>query len=658
MTEFQAVVLGILQGAGEFLPISSSAHLALAPKIFGWEYQGLAYDVMLHMGTLLAVLVYFAKDWVNILRDGFVRPRQKEGRLLWLLAAGSIPAGIGGLLLHDMAETVFRDPRGIALNLIFFSLVIYLADRKAKQTLNETSFTLKDALLIGLAQTIALMPGASRSGMTIMAALFLGYSRPAAARLSFLLGTPVIFGAGLLEAAKLTSGDINTAFVCGVVSSFVSGLVGIGLFLAWLKKHSLTPFLVYRVILGAGIFFFFMNNAKPSQDFVLLVPSICAPLVSTGTLKSGDSFDSTFGRKVPYADIRALEKALKKAGAGVLQPGDIYAVSFSTPGAAMDCGLNAVHLRRRNSEIVMDFVLARGENLYSISRKGDNFEPEKSRVPASTVSFSVQGVLDSSLWEAMRVSSVPAGMIMEFADIFAWEIDFLTEPRKGDTFALVWEECRTALGVPCPARVLGAVYRGEETGEKHAFYYGASYYNETGGSLRRAFLRAPLSYRRISSYFSKARFHPILRIYRPHNGIDYAAPSGTPVSSVADGTVVYKGWKGGYGNFIELRHGGGYVTGYGHLRAYAKGIKTGTRVSQGQVIGYVGKTGLATGPHLDFSIKSNGRYANFLKINPPPATKLTGTELQRFISGIEPLNDKFQFLFRSGQNRERQNENL
>ncbi|HOX22482.1 MAG TPA: undecaprenyl-diphosphate phosphatase, partial [Elusimicrobiales bacterium] len=373
MTEFQAVVLGILQGAGEFLPISSSAHLALAPKVFGWEYQGLAYDVMLHMGTLLAVLVYFSKDWVNILRDGFVRPRQKEGRLLWLLAAGSIPAGIGGLLLHDMAETVFRDPHWIAFNLIFFSLFIYLADRKARQALDETSFTLKDALLIGLAQTIALMPGASRSGMTIMAALFLGYSRPAAARLSFLLGTPVIFGAGLLEAAKLTSGDINTAFVCGVASSFVSGLVVIGLFLAWLKKHSLTPFLVYRVMLGAGIFFFFMNNAKPSQDFVLLVPSICAPLVSTGTFKSGDSFDSTFGRKIPYADIRALEKALKKAGAGVLQPGDIYAVSFSTPGAAMDCELNAVHLRRRNSEIVMDFMLARGEDLYSVSRKGDGF---------------------------------------------------------------------------------------------------------------------------------------------------------------------------------------------------------------------------------------------------------------------------------------------
>jgi undecaprenyl-diphosphatase len=642
MTEFQAVVLGILQGAGEFLPISSSAHLALAPKIFGWEYQGLAYDVMLHMGTLLAVLVYFAKDWVNILRDGFTRPRQKEGRLLWLLAAGSIPAGIGGLLLHDLAETTFRDPRCIAVNLIFFSLFIYLADRKARQTLDETSFTLKDALLIGLAQTIALMPGASRSGMTIMAALFLGYSRPAAARLSFLLGTPVIFGAGFLEAVKLTLADINAAFVFGVLSSFVSGLAVIGLFLAWLKKHNLGPFLIYRVLLGTGILCFFMNNTNPPRDFVLLAPSVCAPVVSTGTFKSGDSFDSTLGHKIPCGDIRAIEKALKKAGAGVLQPGDIYAVSFSTPGAAMDCELNAVHLRRRNSEIVMDFMLARGEDLYSVSRKGDGFESAKGNVPVSSITFTAQGALESSLWYAMRASSVPAGVIMEFADIFAWKIDFLTEPRKGDTFALIWEERRTALGVLCPAKILGAVYHGVETGEEYAFRYRDSYYNEKGASLRRAFLRAPLSYRRISSYFSRARFHPILRIYRPHNGIDYAAQSGTPVSAVADGTVAFAGWKGGYGKFIELHHGGTYVTGYGHLRSFAKGLRAGKKVSQSDVIGYVGMTGLATGPHLDFSIKKNGRFVNFLKLDLPPAASLKGAELESFANEIRSLKNKLE----------------
>ncbi|MBU2574733.1 MAG: peptidoglycan DD-metalloendopeptidase family protein [Elusimicrobia bacterium] len=645
MTEFQAAVLGILQGAGEFLPISSSAHLALAPKLFGWSYQGLAYDVMLHMGTLLAVLVYFAKDWVKILHDGFAHPRRKRGRLLWLLAAGSIPAGIAGLLLHDLAETAFRDPRWIAFNLIFFSLFIYLADRKPAQLLNETSFTLKDALLIGLAQTIALMPGASRCGMTIMAALFLGYSRPAAARLSFLLGTPVIFGAGLLEAVKLTPADLNAAFACGVAASFISGLAVIGLFLAWLKKRGLAPFLIYRVLLGAGILCLPMNNEKPSsRSFVLLAPSPWAPSVSTGAFRPGDSLDSVFGQKIPSTDILAIEKALKKAGAGVLQPGDIYAVSFSSCGEVTDFTPDAIHPcpHYRTSRTVADFVLARGQELYSVSRKGREFGAQKGAVPVITSGREPRGTVENSLWEAMSGQSAPPAVIMGFADIFAWKIDFLTEPRKGDSFALLWEERRTALGAPCPAKITGAAYRGEETGEEYAFYYGNSYYDEKGGSLRRTFLRAPLSYRRISSYFSRSRFHPILRIFRPHNGIDYAAPSGTPVSAVADGTVTFAGRKGGYGKFIELRHGGTYVTGYGHLRSFAKGVRAGKQVTQGEVIGYVGRTGLATGPHLDFSIKKNGRFVNFLKLELPPAASLKGAELKSFIETIKPLKDKLK----------------
>lgn len=652
MTEFQALILGALQGAGEFLPVSSSAHLALVPWTFGWQYQGLAYDVMLHLGSLFAVLVYFAKDWANILRDGFTRPARKEGLLLWLLAAGSVPAGIAGLLLHNQAETAFRDPRWMAFNLVFFSLFIYLADRRAGQSRNETSFTLKDALLMGCAQTIALLPGASRSGMTIMAALFLGFSRPSAARLSFLLGTPVILGAGLVEAVKLSPADINAPFFWGVASSFVVSLAVIGFFLAWLKKRSLGPFLLYRVLLGAAIFGLFVNDKKRApEDFVLIAPTVCAPAVSTGTFRSGDSLDSAFGQRISGADIRAVEKALKKAGAGTLQPGDIYAVSFSTPGAATDCALNAVHHQRRNSGMIIDFALARGENLFYVSRKGDSFVSAKSGVPVSGVVHAAGGELQSSLWDAMSAVSVPPGVIMEFADIFAWKIDFLTEPRKGDSFALIWEERRTALGAQCSARVLAAVYRGGETGEERAFRRGDSYYDEKGASLRRAFLRAPLSYRRISSYFNPRRRHPVLRIFRPHNGIDYAAPAGTPVSAVADGTVIFRGRKGGYGNFIGIRHGGGYVTGYGHLRGYAKGIRAGKKVSQGEVIGYVGMTGLATGPHLDFSVKSNGRYVNFLKINPPPAAGLKGAELGAFQAEINPLEEQLERIRRPAGGR-------
>jgi undecaprenyl-diphosphatase len=257
MTELQAIILGILQGAGEFLPVSSSAHLALAPKVFGWQDPGLAYDVMLHLGTLLAVLAYFAKDWLRIFSDAVRRPGEPAGRMLWLLAAGSVPAGVAGLALNHAAETAFRDPRWIAFNLIFFSVFIWLADRKPAQALGEDAFTLKHALLIGLAQSLAIMPGASRAGMTIMAALLLGYSRSSAARLSFLLGTPIILGAGLMEMRKFTPASVDAAFVSGLAASFLTGLAVIWFFLAWMKKRGLAPFIIYRVLLGAAIMWMF-----------------------------------------------------------------------------------------------------------------------------------------------------------------------------------------------------------------------------------------------------------------------------------------------------------------------------------------------------------------------------------------------------------------
>ncbi|MDP2866837.1 MAG: peptidoglycan DD-metalloendopeptidase family protein, partial [Elusimicrobiota bacterium] len=259
--------------------------------------------------------------------------------------------------------------------------------------------------------------------------------------------------------------------------------------------------------------------------------------------------------------------------------------------------------------------------------------------------------LQSSLWEALSAAGAPPGVIMDFADIFAWKIDFLTEPRKGDRFALVWETRKTALGAACGARITGAAYAGAETGEARGFYHGGSYYDEKGASLRRAFLRAPLSYRRISSYFSKARFHPVLRIYRPHNGIDYAAASGTPVSAVSDGTVVFKGRKGGYGNFIELKHGGAYTSGYGHLRGFAKGLRPGARVNQGDVIGYVGMTGLATGPHLDFSLKVNGKFTDFLRFRAPAAESLKGERLRVFNASLPAVREKLERLLSAGERR-------
>lgn len=250
MNYFQALVLGFLQGLGEFLPISSSAHLVIGPYFFNWNYQGLQYDVMLHLGTLLAIVAYFWKDWVRIIADGLTRPREKEGRFLWYVLLATIPGALAGFFLEEKAETIFREPYFVAGSLIFFSFFILLADRLAKNRKDINSLHLTEVLLIGLAQSLAIIPGASRSGMTIMMALFLGYRRQDSARFSFLLATPLIIGAALLEVPRIALSEIDGPFIAGFLSAALFGFISIRFLLSFLRSRNLVPFVVYRLGLG------------------------------------------------------------------------------------------------------------------------------------------------------------------------------------------------------------------------------------------------------------------------------------------------------------------------------------------------------------------------------------------------------------------------
>jgi murein DD-endopeptidase MepM/ murein hydrolase activator NlpD len=276
-----------------------------------------------------------------------------------------------------------------------------------------------------------------------------------------------------------------------------------------------------------------------------------------------------------------------------------------------------------------------GRDYYEVAKTTDGTvsAEKRSREARKSVS-SVSGVITTSLWESLRAKGVEPELILDFADIFAWQIDFLTEPRKGDTYKIIWEQYVTDDGTVLGREILSAQYLASGQNYTALLFTGADgrsdYYSPDGKALRSAFLKAPLQFRRISSYFSRRRFHPILKYFRPHLGIDYAAPSGTPVSSIGDGTVVFARRKGGFGNFIEVRHPNGYHSYYGHLARYAKGIRTGTRVRQGQVIGYVGMTGLASGPHLDFRISQGGRFLNFLKLRMPAAAAVTAADMTRF----------------------------
>ena len=259
MTIFDAVLLGLLQALGEFLPISSSAHLVLLPYFRGMEYQGLAFDVMLHAATLLAVLAYFAKDWFVLIKDGLTKPRSPEGRTLWYLAAATLPAAVAGLLLNDWAEHTFRNPLMIAVCLMVFAGFLWWADRKGGQ--NQNGFiSFKTLMLIGCAQALAIMPGVSRSGVTITAALLLGLSRSASARISFLLSTPVIAGAAVLEIGNLTPADFNAPLLWGFVSAFLGALAVIGWLMKYIKTHSFDVFVYYRWVLGLVIIgFYFLH---------------------------------------------------------------------------------------------------------------------------------------------------------------------------------------------------------------------------------------------------------------------------------------------------------------------------------------------------------------------------------------------------------------
>jgi undecaprenyl-diphosphatase len=249
----RAAVLGVLQGAGEFLPISSSGHLIVLPFLMGWPDSGLAFDVALHLGTLAAVGFAFWRDWLRLVKGGLRglsvgRPlADPDARLLVYLALATLPGAVAGLLLDEWAETVFRSPALVALMMALMGVVLWLADRRAGSVAEGEVVSLRDALLIGFAQALAMVPGTSRSGATISMALFLGHKREAAARFSFLLALPITAGAALVKVPDLVaSGAELRPVLVGMLAAAVSGFVAIRLLLRYVRTRSYAPFVWYR----------------------------------------------------------------------------------------------------------------------------------------------------------------------------------------------------------------------------------------------------------------------------------------------------------------------------------------------------------------------------------------------------------------------------
>ncbi len=287
---------------------------------------------------------------------------------------------------------------------------------------------------------------------------------------------------------------------------------------------------------------------------------------------------------------------------------------------------------------------------YLVKLTTSGYRAEEARLEIHKKYFGYSGIIKNNLYYSMISAGVNPNLIMTFADIFESRIDFLTDPRRGDKFLIVYEQSFTDNGQEVDKGTIltgkyimsgGQRRRRDKNKEFIAFAFPHGnlydYYTPKGKSLRTQFLSAPLHYRRISSYFSNRRFHPILKYYRSHHGIDYAAPRGTPVSSIGDGKVVFVGRNGGYGKMIKIKHNSTYESWYGHLSRYARGIKRGAYVKKGQDVGYVGSTGLSTGPHLDFRVKKYGRFVNFLRLRLPPAKSLTKKQMKEFL----PLKKKY-----------------
>ena len=289
---------------------------------------------------------------------------------------------------------------------------------------------------------------------------------------------------------------------------------------------------------------------------------------------------------------------------------------------------------------LQSFVYEIDNTDYMVADLRDSINVYRNQKDVVTVKKAASGVITTSLWNTIKDENLSPMLAVELSDIFAWTVDFFGI-EKGDYFKVVYdEEFVDSVSINI-TKVYSSLFhhRGEDY---YAFYFEQdsvwNFFDEQGNSLRKAFLKAPLKFSRVSSRFSNSRFHPVLKIRRPHHGVDYAAPEGTPVHALGDGRIIAKGYqKRGGGNYLKIKHNSVYTTVYMHMRGFAKGMAKGVRVKQGQLIGYVGHTGLATGPHLDFRVFKQGHPVDPLKIKAPPVEPVKPENTDRFMEFISPL---------------------
>lgn len=338
-------------------------------------------------------------------------------------------------------------------------------------------------------------------------------------------------------------------------------------------------------------------------------------------LAAKDTFYSVMSYfKVPGSEIHTMAKLAKPLyNLSRLRQGTVFRVF------TVEDELDRVEYKTNEFDVLVIKKDPGAETGYSVSM---------TELPWEVKPTWVSGTIENSLYEAGVKAGADPTTVVGFSDIFAWDVDFASDIRKGDTFSIVYEVVYVEGRPIKTGNILAAEIMNQD--KKYTAVYfedsegGSGYYDLNGRSLRRTLLRSPLRYRRISSYFSRRRYHPILKKYRPHHGIDYAAPVGTPVEAAGSGRVTFAGWKRGYGKFIVVKHKNSYSTAYGHLSRIRKGIRRGATVEQGDVIGYVGSTGISTGPHLHYEVRRGKSLINPLRIKPDRNKTIPEADRERF----------------------------
>lgn len=409
----------------------------------------------------------------------------------------------------------------------------------------------------------------------------------------------------------------------------------------WLPLLAVLP--LFGVMAAFGIAPDTITVQVPTQ---VVVEPVTLPEPQTTDVADADSFDFWTEERILRGDT--LASLLDRLGVAAEEKADIIAAGRNSALQRLAPGRTVLARVTASGRLLFMRYLASEDRLVTLNRVEERFEVEEAQVTLEARPIMRSGEIRSSLFGATDAADIPDSIASQMAEIFSGEIDFHRDLRRGDRFSVVYEAFYHNGYLVKTGRLLSAEFVNQGKAHRAVYFRDSSgrdgYFTPQGQSLKRAFLKSPIPFSRISSGFTSARFHPVLQQWRAHRGIDYAAPTGTPVRAVADAVVSFAGWQNGYGNIVILEHQRPYSTAYAHLSRFAPGVRKGARVSQGDIIGYVGATGLATGPHLHYEFRVAGVQRDPQSLNLPIAFALDGRERSRFLAESRPLVKRLDLL--------------